>query len=748
MPSAMGGLLSGLGQGLAQAGQNIGQGLLIRKRLDEQSGVRDAQLKQNAALGIMDRAINTFIKDPKIAVGAKVRVYEDTVRPSAAKLGFFLPPMGVEDFQPQFGQYLQQFNAILKSGGSVQEKQSMIDATLIDITTRDPQAAMIFKRFDDQLKEQTERNVQEQTARYVRVIDGTATDEDRQHLAYEQAIATSPDASEDLPVVRQQKQDLALALHEAQKRALKEMQERRIKVGEDQGLLEQTPTGGVRQVPVTAASEGVANVGPTGVGSRASLPSVREPTESEVSFFRQHPTVTGMATTDNAVTLNPFSNLSSDERQAVIRNEQVRVLMRAGRAPRPTFALTDEQRTLFKDYGDEQAQRETIAARILSGDPSAGKPTSAQRAFVQQLGSSLSETSQTKTTSQSDDIRALDNEIRQLLATRGRARVVGGPTTQDINKRIDQLQGERKRFIDEQNVNPERRGAARFAELIRGGKNNKEAASQALREHGSLPNDIRVFVPELEQAEIARRAATGVGVVKAEREEALRQPLPGDLKALTGFDTLGKAQDAGFVFDLKTPEVRKFRQQLGAAKDAFRRMDRVQDIVKKTPEAFGLVGSTMAVIEGAIAQATNALTLLQRDTQFDFTESQGTLRRLAPIFSAVGITNRRLQSEMQGLVIRVAETEGFVGRELTDRKIQLMSEIVTGATQSPAALNAVVDDLRQRVHEKLQFDSTSVLGAPGRPILTPEQLGGKSSRPTSGGAPTEGITILRRRPAQ
>ena len=110
---------------------------------------------------------------------------------------------------------------------------------------------------------------------------------------------------------------------------------------------------------------------------------VREPHRGESDYFRGNPSVAGMATEDGAVTLNPFINLTGENRQSVIDNETARVFMRGFK---PSFALTDEQRSAFAAYSkDEQDVRDTIAARIFSGDPSAGTPTPEQLKFVEEL---------------------------------------------------------------------------------------------------------------------------------------------------------------------------------------------------------------------------------------------------------------------------------------------------------------------------------------------------------------------------
>jgi hypothetical protein len=108
--------------------------------------------------------------------------------------------------------------------------------------------------------------------------------------------------------------------------------------------------------------------------------------DGEQTFFRQNPTVTGMAAEDGTVILNPHSNLQPHEKEAVARNEALRLHMRdAGITP--SFGLTPEQQSYFKGTAYEGADKEvrqTIVARILSGDPSI-KATDEQRTEAQRI---------------------------------------------------------------------------------------------------------------------------------------------------------------------------------------------------------------------------------------------------------------------------------------------------------------------------------------------------------------------------
>jgi hypothetical protein len=105
----------------------------------------------------------------------------------------------------------------------------------------------------------------------------------------------------------------------------------------------------------------------------------------EDKYFRENPTVTGMAADDDRIILNPYSTLSDKEKESVIMNEAARVHMRRN-FDKPRFDLTPDQQTKFNNYSQNLDDiRATVAARILSGDPSAGAATPEQLEYVQRL---------------------------------------------------------------------------------------------------------------------------------------------------------------------------------------------------------------------------------------------------------------------------------------------------------------------------------------------------------------------------
>ena len=115
--------------------------------------------------------------------------------------------------------------------------------------------------------------------------------------------------------------------------------------------------------------------------------ALRNPTKSELEYFRQNPTVSGMATEDDRVILNPFSNLNESQQQAVYLNELTRLFLR--KRGTPQFDVTDQQAEAFSGYGTEEDIRATILGRIVSGDPSA-LSTPTQRKIASDIFSQMS----------------------------------------------------------------------------------------------------------------------------------------------------------------------------------------------------------------------------------------------------------------------------------------------------------------------------------------------------------------------
>lgn len=105
----------------------------------------------------------------------------------------------------------------------------------------------------------------------------------------------------------------------------------------------------------------------------------------EDEFFMKRPEVAGMAAEDNTIILNPYSPLSKKQLGAVAENEALRLKMKQDKFD-PDFEITSEQSKFFEgtEYAkDQPAMKQTILARIYSGDSSA-KATADQKKILQE----------------------------------------------------------------------------------------------------------------------------------------------------------------------------------------------------------------------------------------------------------------------------------------------------------------------------------------------------------------------------
>lgn len=114
---------------------------------------------------------------------------------------------------------------------------------------------------------------------------------------------------------------------------------------------------------------------------------MRKPFPGELTFFKERPEVAGMATEDDKIILNPYSELTPVEKEAVARNEALRIYMKQNNIS-PEFDLTKAQEKMFAGTEYEKdpiAAKQSILARILSGDPSAKDATLDQTLEAQKL---------------------------------------------------------------------------------------------------------------------------------------------------------------------------------------------------------------------------------------------------------------------------------------------------------------------------------------------------------------------------
>ena len=119
--------------------------------------------------------------------------------------------------------------------------------------------------------------------------------------------------------------------------------------------------------------------------------NIRPPFDTEHKYFRSNTHVAGMAAEDGHIVLNPYSTLSTTEMLSVAKNEAARLFIRQNKVP-IGFSLTPQQIQSFKGTTyekDPEAMKATVAARLLTGDPSAGISTPGQDSFVRWLSTEL-----------------------------------------------------------------------------------------------------------------------------------------------------------------------------------------------------------------------------------------------------------------------------------------------------------------------------------------------------------------------
>tara|TARA_R110000868_G_scaffold407157_1_gene688320 strand:+ start:87 stop:533 length:447 start_codon:yes stop_codon:yes gene_type:complete len=126
-------------------------------------------------------------------------------------------------------------------------------------------------------------------------------------------------------------------------------------------------------------------------------PERKELYPGEDAYFKANPKVGGMAAEDNKVIINPYSPLNDDQKNGVRLNETSRLWMRnSDESERPNMRLRRSQKKAFNTMqnGESYSQnpqdiRETIIARVISGDASAGKTTRKQRKYAEKLKSKI-----------------------------------------------------------------------------------------------------------------------------------------------------------------------------------------------------------------------------------------------------------------------------------------------------------------------------------------------------------------------
>jgi DNA-binding sugar fermentation-stimulating protein len=115
--------------------------------------------------------------------------------------------------------------------------------------------------------------------------------------------------------------------------------------------------------------------------------TTRKSNDEENCWFKKNISISGFASEDKFIVLNPYAKLNSIEMNAVCLNEAIRLFMR-DKTITPKIKLTKRQIDFFKNTAYEgciMEMKQTIIARIISGDPSAQNFTPSQRKVADEI---------------------------------------------------------------------------------------------------------------------------------------------------------------------------------------------------------------------------------------------------------------------------------------------------------------------------------------------------------------------------
>jgi len=246
---------------------------------------------------------------------------------------------------------------------------------------------------------------------------------------------------------------------------------------------------------------------------------------------------------------------------------------------------------------------------------------------------------------------------------------------------------------------------------------------------------------EIEKAGAISEAQTQRGISEGE-------PMPPFIRQLFGMEkaTRGeiRAATGANVPKLASPEVQELGRVITNSKQGAIQLDELIDIVKTTPEAFGFTGTIAATFAGVVGQVNNAFKLLEKNSPGSFDgglKSMVAVRRWlneAGAFESVGIRNVDLQAKVILLAFTLAEAKGIRGRQLTDRKIQILRDMMGASTQSPKAFVRVLLGLRTRLNSDIQAKASGLFLAPVGGVVVPPRKTPVGEIPERGVGPAPG----------
>jgi hypothetical protein len=194
------------------------------------------------------------------------------------------------------------------------------------------------------------------------------------------------------------------------------------------------------------------------------------------------------------------------------------------------------------------------------------------------------------------------------------------------------------------------------------------------------------------------------------------------------------------------------RQQRGRVAVVIDSVNRVQSEIQKDPAILGVPGAISRTITSTVDQAKAMANIIEPGLFESFDE----IDKHANLFRETGISSAKLQGQILSLAISLALAEGFSGRGITDRKIELNLKRLSGAVSGRSA-NIMFNTLEQIKQELVASFNESIAGSPSgvEEALSPPQLIPAQQQrifiTPQADIPEAGeveIKILRRRPAE
>ena len=148
-------------------------------------------------------------------------------------------------------------------------------------------------------------------------------------------------------------------------------------------------------------------------------------------------------------------------------------------------------------------------------------------------------------------------------------------------------------------------------------------------------------------------------------------------------------------------------QKKAEARLAVRALDQMLRAVSQTPEATGFTGTAASVISSTIAQIKNVMSITGLGPEINKSIEKFGSKDYTELFSELELLGEEAdlqRSEMISLAITIAALEGFIGRALTDRKIELIIRELSAASQNPRSMLRLLERKKRNISERFGLE--------------------------------------------